>query len=562
MPSLSFRSAASRSTEIERRDCKETFSGIFKDVMGLEPERARDGPTVVGRYALYDKIASGGMATVHLGRLIGPIGFSRTVAIKRMLPQFVSDPGFVSMFVDEARMASRIRHPNVVPTLDVVAEADELFLVLEYVHGETLSQLIKAMSACEGRIPPHIAAGIVCGMLHGLHSAHHVKNERGEPLGLVHRDVSPQNVLVGTDGVARLLDFGVAKATGRMQVTTKGQVKGKLAYMAPEQVRGTVTPKSDVYSASAVLWEALTCHRLFQNVTWQNVTQIIMEREVAPPSAIVPQLSRELDAIVLKGLEKDPDMRFESALDMALAIERCMHIAPAHEIGEWVTRTASGVLAVRAQKIADIESRASDDPAATLPVEGSPTITPADEPASEVATRRDNAAFTSELATTDEATENNPGTPFTQTTPSQQMARDGLAPAGRGRAGRAVLGVAAVAVCAAMAVVAVRRVRRSHHGYFEQSAANAAAQPNPTPPSTEVTAPAAPSARPASTPTEPAGIAVTDLPVASSTPEPTASAAPHPTKRSRPAQLSKRPDCNPPYTLDENHIRRIKPQCL
>ena len=111
--------------------------------MGLERETTRDGPTIVGRYALYDKIAAGGMATVHLGRLLGPIGFSRTVAIKRMLPQFVSDPEFVSMFVDEARLASRIRHPNVVPTLDVVAQTDELFLVMEYVHGETLSQLIK-----------------------------------------------------------------------------------------------------------------------------------------------------------------------------------------------------------------------------------------------------------------------------------------------------------------------------------------------------------------------------------------------------------------------------------
>src|SRR4029078_12327852 len=151
-------------------------SGTLEYAMGLERETTRDRPTVVGRYALYDKIASGGMATVHLGRLLGPIGFSRTVAIKRMLAQFVSDLGFVSMFVDEARLASRIRHPNVVPTVDVVAQRNELFLVLEYVHGETLSQLIKVMAAREGRIPPAIAAGIVCGMLHGLHSAHHVKN--------------------------------------------------------------------------------------------------------------------------------------------------------------------------------------------------------------------------------------------------------------------------------------------------------------------------------------------------------------------------------------------------
>jgi serine/threonine-protein kinase len=218
-------------------------------------KHASPGPKrVLGRYALYGEIASGGMATVHFGRMSAPAGFARTVAIKRMLPQFVSDPGFVSMFVDEARLASRIRHPNVIPTLDVVSQENELFLVLDYVHGETLSQLIKALHADQKRIPPAYAAAIVCGMLHGLHAAHNVKNARGELLGLVHHDVSPQNVLVGTDGMARLLDFGVAKAAGRLQVTINGQVKGKLAYMAPEQVRGTVTPQSDVYAAAAVLW--------------------------------------------------------------------------------------------------------------------------------------------------------------------------------------------------------------------------------------------------------------------------------------------------------------------
>src|SRR5258707_887292 len=150
--------------------------------MGFDRHEVRDGPLVAGRYALYDKIAAGGMATVHLGRLLGPIGFSRTVAIKRMLPQFVSDLEFVSMFVDEARLASRIRHPNVVPTLDVVTQKNELFLVLDYVHGETLAQLIKSVHARGERIPPSFAASIVCGMLHGLHAAHNVKNERGVPL--------------------------------------------------------------------------------------------------------------------------------------------------------------------------------------------------------------------------------------------------------------------------------------------------------------------------------------------------------------------------------------------
>ena len=159
---------------------------------------------VVGRYALYGEIAAGGMATVHFGRLLGPVGFSRTVAIKRLHPQFAKDPEFVSMFLDEARLAARIRHPNVVPTLDVVATQGELFLVMDYVQGESLSKLIRIAREQGGCIPGRITAGILVGALHGLHAAHEAKNERGEPLGIVHRDISPQNVLVGSDGVQGL----------------------------------------------------------------------------------------------------------------------------------------------------------------------------------------------------------------------------------------------------------------------------------------------------------------------------------------------------------------------
>src|SRR5580658_1265694 len=221
-------------------------------------------PRMVGRYALYEKIASGGMATVHIGRLLGPVGFTRTVAIKRMHPQFTGDPEFVSMFLDEARLAARIRHPNVVSTLDVVAMNGELFLVMDYVPGESLARLVRGATLRGERIPPAIAATIMVGVLHGLHAAHEARNDRGEPLEVVHRDVSPQNILVGIDGVSRVLDFGVAKAVGRLHTTRDGQLKGKLAYMAPEQLRGTTTRLTDVYAASIVLWEALTSKRPFQ----------------------------------------------------------------------------------------------------------------------------------------------------------------------------------------------------------------------------------------------------------------------------------------------------------
>jgi serine/threonine protein kinase len=203
-----------------------------------QPEPAQGPLKVVGRYAVYGKLASGGMATVHLGRLMGPAGFSRTVAIKRLHPQFAKDPDFVAMFLDEARLAARIQHQNVVATVDVVARDDELFLVMDYVRGESFSRLLRASRKQGIDIPPRVIASVMVGMLHGLHAAHEAKDERGQPLSMVHRDVSPQNVIVGVDGVPRVLDFGVAKAAARVQVTRDGQMKGKLSYMAPEQLRG------------------------------------------------------------------------------------------------------------------------------------------------------------------------------------------------------------------------------------------------------------------------------------------------------------------------------------
>jgi len=315
---------------------------------------------VVGRYALYEEIAAGGMATVHFGRLLGPVGFSRTVAIKRLHPQFAKDPEFVSMFLDEARLAARIRHPNVVPTLDVVATQGELFLVMDYVQGESLSRLIRASRERQQRIPVRYVATIITGALHGLHAAHEAKNERGEPLRIVHRDISPQNVLVGSDGVSRVLDFGVAKAAGRMQTTREGQLKGKLAYMAPEQIGGEVTRQTDVYAAAIVLWEALTAQRLFTGDNEGQILSKVLSGEHMPPSALAPELPPELDAVVLKGLAKQPAHRWATAREFAIALERCCGIASTTEVGEWVESMAHGALTKRAEKIAEIESSSAN----------------------------------------------------------------------------------------------------------------------------------------------------------------------------------------------------------
>ena len=334
--------------------------------VGLGAQNVR----VVGRYALYQAIAAGGMATVHLGRLLGPVGFSRTVAIKRLHAQFASDPEFVSMFLDEARLAARIRHPNVVPTLDVVATAGELFLVMEYVPGESVARLSRALRERKQTIPLRILCTIMAGVLHGLHAAHEAKDERGHPLGIVHRDMSPQNVLVGTDGVPKVLDFGVAKAAGRMQTTKEGQIKGKLSYMPPEQLRGsTVSRQTDIYAAGVMLWELVTGQRLFAGDNEGVIVARILEGKIQTPSHVLAvgkrtltdQAMRQLESLdrtILRSLSMKPEDRFPTAREMAIAIERTCPPVTATEIGEWVEITARDVLDSRAQMIADIESSA------------------------------------------------------------------------------------------------------------------------------------------------------------------------------------------------------------
>jgi serine/threonine-protein kinase len=320
---------------------------------------------------LCDEIAAGGMATVHFGRLLGAAGFSRTVAIKRLHPQFARDPDFVAMFVDEARLAARIRHPNVVPTLDVVATEGELFLVMDYVPGESLSRLQRG--ARGGVIPARIISAIFCGALHGLHAAHEATDEHGAPLGIVHRDMSPQNILVGDDGVARVLDFGVAMAAGRAQVTGPGKVKGKLGYLAPEQIHGHVTRQSDLFAVSAALWEALTGRRLFVGDDPRQVVAKILLGEITPPTKYAGHLPAGIDAVVMRGLERDPQRRYATAREMAGELESCLGMASSTQVGAWVDSVAHEALVRRATALSGIESSSASISGAALLADDRPS---------------------------------------------------------------------------------------------------------------------------------------------------------------------------------------------
>jgi serine/threonine-protein kinase len=319
-------------------------------------------------YVLFDEIAAGGMAAVHFGRLSGPVGFSRVVAIKRLHKHLARDRDFVAMFMDEARLAARVRHPNVVQTVDVVAE-DEVYIVMEYIQGESVSRLVRAEKARGQLIPLPYALAIVTGTLNGLHAAHDAVDERGAPLGLVHRDVSPQNILVGIDGVARVFDFGVAKAAGRLQDTRDGSLKGKVAYMSPEQLAGRpVTRRSDIYSAAVMLWELLAGRRLFEAENEAAIIPKIMSPQLSPPSSVNPAVPPAVDEIVMRGLAFDPERRYATARAMAQELERNGGLVAATEIGEWVSQIAHAAIQKRANRIAEIESRDISDVSGNAPM--------------------------------------------------------------------------------------------------------------------------------------------------------------------------------------------------
>ncbi len=297
-------------------------------------ERLRVGP-----YEALFELAAGGMGTVYVARKFGPGGFERLTVLKRVHSHLLKDKDFLDMVRDEAKIASLISHPNVVGVEDVVDSGGELILAQPYIESVSFASLLGAANQAGERLPPNAVVRIVTDVLAGLHAAHEAKDLRGEPLHVVHRDVSPHNVLVGTDGLSRLIDFGIAKAERRITHTKSGVMKGKLAYMAPEALRATALDRrADVFSTGVMLHEALTGKKVFRAVDEGDLLLAIMLQEIDAPSAVLPSLSATLDAPILKALERRKDDRFATASELREALEQAFQPASPRDIQELVER--------------------------------------------------------------------------------------------------------------------------------------------------------------------------------------------------------------------------------
>ena len=283
-----------------------------------------------GKYLLVGELAVGGMAEVFLAVHRGPEGVQKVVVIKRVLPTYSGDPSFVQMFVDEARIAARLEHPNLIRTYEFGEVGGQYFTAMEYLPGEDLAKTLDRFVFAQQQMPLHLAASIVASVCAGLHFAHALTDTAGRPLSLIHRDINPANVIVTYTGEIKVIDFGIAKTTATE--TQSGTIKGKIAYMSPEQLlaRG-VDQRSDVFSTGVVLWELITGRPLFLRDNEGATLYAIMNEPIRAPSRLRPAVPRALDSIVMRALARTPADRYDTAEEMGLDLERFLEDQPKHD---------------------------------------------------------------------------------------------------------------------------------------------------------------------------------------------------------------------------------------
>ena len=333
----------------------------------------------VGQYELLTPLGKGGMAYVYLARKMGSGGFERLVAVKVMHRNIAADEEFVQMFLDEARLAARIHHPNVVPILDLGNDDGQLYMVMDYIEGDTLAAIQRTAIGLARTIPLGISLRIVLDALIGLDAAHSLRGPDGESLQLIHRDVSPQNILVGSDGAARLVDFGIARAERRLSLTSVGMLKGKAPFMAPEQLEGMpVDRRADVFSMGVTLWETLALRRCFPARSRPDLLQESLKAPYRSLLMFTDQIPEVLDGLCEKALAYNPDDRYPTAAAFADAIEANFRadIATQRQVGQFMStvvadkigreREAVRKASTRNSGTEDARDRSTPDPNSVL----------------------------------------------------------------------------------------------------------------------------------------------------------------------------------------------------
>src|SRR3954469_15532187 len=291
-------------------------------------------PVPFGKYYLLERINVGGMAEVFKAKTFGVEGFERLLAVKRILPNIAEDEEFITMFIDEAKIAVQLQHANIAQIFDLGKVDDSFFIALEYVHGRDLRSIFDRMRNKAESLPIAMACYVIMQVCEGLDYAHNKRDAQGRELHLVHRDVSPQNVLIGYEGECKLIDFGIAKAAGKAGKTQAGILKGKFGYMSPEQVRGLpIDRRSDIFAVGIVLYELLTNERLFVGESDFSTLEKVRNVEILPPSSYNKKIPDELERIVLKALAKDPEDRYQNAIDLHDDLQAFLHTA-----GEFYSR--------------------------------------------------------------------------------------------------------------------------------------------------------------------------------------------------------------------------------
>jgi serine/threonine protein kinase len=334
-----------------------------------------------GRYLLLKKLATGGMAELFLGKQIGLEGFEKPVVLKRILPHLAENEDFITMFLDEARVAARLNHPRIVQIYDLGKEGDSYYIAMEYIRGQDLRKIIKRAQSLREPVPLGIAIRILVGVLEGLDHAHRQTDENGRPIHLVHRDVSPQNILVSYEGDVKLVDFGIAKASTQIYQTRAGILKGKYAYMSPEQAQGRpVDRRSDIFAAGILLYEVTTGRRLFRQPSEIETLRKVIDCVVEAPSLYDPNYPPDLEQEVLRALQKDPAERFQDAREMQLALERFVTrhgmLSSGARLAEYMQRVFAHEMEAATEELRVLmEARPETPPPALSPLSGEPEPT-------------------------------------------------------------------------------------------------------------------------------------------------------------------------------------------